>query len=75
LITYQRHAERDCAEHERAGAAEQGHDQGEAHAEERGQGGMGDEADAAAARIKDHVAFWHGVQVIAAPNPGEGEWS
>jgi uncharacterized protein (DUF427 family) len=36
---------------------------------------MGDEADAAAARIKDHVAFWHGVQVIAAPNPGEGEWS
>lgn len=29
----------------------------------------------AAARIKDHVAFWHGVRVIEAPDIGEGEWS
>ena len=29
----------------------------------------------AAARIKDHVAFWHGVRVIAAANAGEGESS
>jgi uncharacterized protein (DUF427 family) len=29
----------------------------------------------AAARIKDHVAFWHGVRVIEAPDIGEAEWS
>lgn len=29
----------------------------------------------AAARIKDHVAFWYGVRVIRVPDAGEGEWS